>query len=259
MVVIDWVACGGWRCCTSLLYSGSWRSRGPWPGDLATGLARRVEALTPCQPDVTSSGPDYWRNWVAYPTQDDVMQADPLLEWIDTEFLRPDPFAFACKGFKSIVSLITREFKVDPNGVYCIGSGAIGLSMNPVKIMEKGLKPFGADSDLDLAFISEVHFERAWRDLREASQPTLAEISDTVLDNLNWQRKRFFDGAIIANKLLSDLSFGEKWLTAQMKVEQEVSILLDRNISINYWIYRDYWSLRNYVASSIMQCRRKLV
>ena len=150
MVVIDWVACGGWRCCTSLLYSGSWRSRGPWPGDLATGLARRVEALTPCQPDVTSSGPDYWRNWVAYPTQDDVMQADPLLEWIDTEFLRPDPFAFACKGFKSIVSLITREFKVDPNGVYCIGSGAIGLSMNPVKIMEKGLKPFGADSDVNI-------------------------------------------------------------------------------------------------------------
>lgn len=195
---------------------------------------------------------------MAYPTQEELVSAEPLLDWIDSHFLRHDPFAFQ-ENFRDISTLITAEFGVDPNAIFCIGSGAIGLSINPDKILNGILKPFNTASDIDLAFISEVHFEQAWRDLRAASQPTLAEISDLVRNNLKWQKKRFFDGAILANKLLPELSFGREWLASEVRLAQEISVALDREIDVNYWIYRDYWSLRNYVATGVMNCRRELI
>jgi hypothetical protein len=202
--------------------------------------------------------PDESRGPLTHPTQEELLGAAPLLAWIDEYFLRTDPFAFKPHSFRSTVRLITEGFDVDPNGVFCIGSGAIGLSLNPAKIAEGQLKAFGASSDLDLAIISEVHFETAWRDLRKAAQATSVEIDDVILQNLKWQKKRFFDGAIIANKLLPALSFGNQWITATPRVAQEISILLDREVEVNYWIYRDYWSLRNYVAAGIVRCREGL-
>ncbi len=82
-----------------------------------------------------------------YPTQDDVLRADPLLDWIDSEFLRPDPFAFPDNCFRSVIELVTKDLEVDPNGIFCIGSGAIGLSMNPSKIEASKLKVFGDGSE----------------------------------------------------------------------------------------------------------------
>lgn len=196
---------------------------------------------------------------ITYPSQDEIMQAGALLEWIDLNFLRADPYAFRDVGFKSIAALVTREFGVDPNGVFCIGSGAVGLSLNPGKIQEGSLKAFDSSSDLDLAFISEVYFEQAWRDLREASQPTVEEISERLQENIRWQRRRFFDGAILTNKLLPDLSFGSKWHSAEVRLEEAISILLDREVPVNYWLYRDYWSVRNYISNSITRCQRSLV
>lgn len=196
---------------------------------------------------------------LAFPTQDDIVGAESLLEWIDESFLRLDPYAFPGPSFRRITSLMVREFGIDPNGVYCIGSGAIGLSINPSKIADRKLKTFDDKSDIDLAIISETHFETAWRDLRKASQPTLTQTSEVIEKNLNWQRKKFFDGAILANKLISELSFGRQWLAASVKLEQAVAVALDRNIDVNYWIYRDYWSLRNYVATGLIRCREALV
>jgi hypothetical protein len=91
-----------------------------------------------------------------YPTQADVLTAKPLLDWIDENFLRPDPFAFRDVSFRPVVALIRRELDVEPNGIYCVGSGAVGYSMSPKKVRPTGLKPFDESSDLDLAIISEM-------------------------------------------------------------------------------------------------------
>ena len=193
----------------------------------------------------------------AYPTEEELLHAAPLLPWIDKYFLRFDPFAFQRVGFRPFLEAVVEELDVDANGVFVIGSGAVGLSLNPDKITSGCLARFGAESDLDVALISEVHFETAWRDLRRASQPTIAEASTNLRDNLNWQKKRFFEGAIIANRLLPELSFGPPWQTASVRVAERVALLLDREVEINYWVYRDYWSLRNYVAKGVVACRKK--
>jgi hypothetical protein len=201
---------------------------------------------------------------MTYPTQDQVQRADPLLYWIDREFLRRDPFAFAGARFDNYVALVAKEFDVDPNGIYCIGSGAIGLSLNPGKMIGTDLKPFSTSvdpaerSDLDIAIVSQVHFETAWRDLRKATQPTVISMDDDIQEYMGLQRKRLFDGAIVANKLLASLSFGSEWLSASVRLSEYVAKTLDREVDINYWIYRDYWSVRNYVSKGVVECRRRM-
>lgn len=198
---------------------------------------------------------------VTYPSEDDVLRCDPVLTWIDDKYLRNDPYAFkdVADGFHSTASLIAQEFDVDRNGIFCIGSGAIGLSLNPANSTDGKLKRFDNESDLDLAIISEVHFEAAWRDLRRASQPTVEFMEQVVQENIQWQRKRFFDGAILAEKLLPALSFGPEWSIALIRCEEHICRLLEREVSIGLWIYRDYWSLRNYVSDGLMKCRRGMM
>lgn len=196
---------------------------------------------------------------VGYPSESDLLGADPLLPWIDEHFLRLDPFAFRAVGFRPFVQMAVEEFGVDANGIFLIGSGAVGLSLNPANIREGRLARFSSESDLDVALVSEVHFEAAWRDLRRAAQPTVAVASSNLTENLNWQRKKFFDGAIIANKLLPELSFGASWLTAGVRLSERVATLLNREVEVNYWIYRDYWSVRNYVAKGVVECRKKVL
>jgi hypothetical protein len=191
-----------------------------------------------------------------YPPQSEMLSADPLLPWIDEHFLRNDPYAFKDVGFRSVRSLVSHELNVDANGIFCIGSGAVGLSVNPGKVIDGDLKTFNETSDIDLALISEVHFETAWRDLRRATQPTIEVIDERLTKALEWQRKRLFDGAIVATKVLPFLSFGAEWTTALIRVEEHVARLLQREVSLGYWIYRDYWSLRNYVATGVVKARK---
>lgn len=193
-----------------------------------------------------------------YPSEQELLAADPLLEWIDEHVLRQDPYAFRDANFRPIIAKTVELLGVDANGVYCIGSGAVGLSMSPGKVDKGTLKAFDHESDLDLAVVSEWHFETAWRDLRRATQPTVSYIDDELRAALKWQRKRFFDGAIIASELLPFVSFGNTWISSLTQLSQHIAVLLDREIDIKVWIYRDYWSLRNYVAEGIMRCRRQI-
>ncbi|WP_143202432.1 hypothetical protein [Amycolatopsis sp. CB00013] len=196
---------------------------------------------------------------MAYPDQDQIARCDPILDWIDEHYLRADPYAFSDSDFRPILRLLASRLEVDPNGIFCIGSGAVGLSLDPGKIADGKLKRFDHESDIDLAIVSEVHFETAWRDLRRAAQPTFQPLDREFADNLKWQKKRFFDGAILANVLLPFLSFGPHWISVSTELSEKVAIALDREVAVNFWIYRDYWSVRNYVSSGLMKCKEKLL
>lgn len=191
-----------------------------------------------------------------YPTQSDLIEAVDVFDFLDEHFLRQDPFAFESSDFGRFVRTCVEALGVDPNAVYCIGSGAVGLSLNPKKIDNGLLKPFDNDSDLDIALISETHFESAWRDLRFKGHPVIAEMEGELAAHLRWQKKRFFDGAIIATHLLPALSFGTDWVSALVRVEETASLILDRNVDVNVWIFRDYWSMRSYVAEGVIKCRK---
>lgn len=198
---------------------------------------------------------------MAYPDEAELIKVADPPRWIDQHFLRQDPHVFAGKtpSFHDTACELANRLDVERNGIFCIGSGAIGLSINPANIENGHLAEFNVDSDLDIAIISSRHFELAWRELLIATQPHLKEVPKEVEENLGWQKKRLFDGAILVNKLLGALSFGPEWLAAIDVVSGQVGDALDRNIKTDFWIYRDYWSLRNYVGRGIVMCQTKLL
>lgn len=194
-----------------------------------------------------------------YPTQDQVLAVTDPRGWIDAWFLRGDPWAFVSEevDFVDISCEAAQKLGVDRNGVFCIGSGAIGLSLNPGKMVGGNLKQFNSESDIDMAIVSRSHFDIAWQDLLVATQPHLREVSPTVTQHLAWQKKRLFDGAILTNKLLGEFSFGIDWLQGIEQLSQLIVSRLDRNVKVEFWVYRDYWSLRNYVAKGLVGCQRE--
>lgn len=195
-----------------------------------------------------------------YLEEAELLSAEDPPTWIDHHFLRQDPFAFhsGSLSFHDAACALALSLDVERNGIFCIGSGAIGLSINPQKISDGHLKHYDADSDLDMAIISSRHFELAWRELLLATQPHLQEVPEEVEKHLNWQRKRLFDGAILSNKLLGSFSFGTKWQGAIDSFSGRLEDALDRNVKAEFWIYRDYWSLRNYVARGVVACQNTL-
>ncbi|SPM42069.1 hypothetical protein PABE177_4119 [Mycobacterium numidiamassiliense] len=100
-----------------------------------------------------------------------------------------------------------------------------------------------------------MHFELAWRNLRERAHPALNELEGKFIDAINHQRKRFFDGAILTNKLLTYLDFGPYWFPARTSISEYVAITFGREVKVNLWLYRDYWSLRSYIATGITKCK----
>lgn len=201
------------------------------------------------------------RSMLSYPSPTELLAVENLPEWIDRHFLRADPYAFSRLGrnnFPDFVQQCAGELDIDPNGVYCIGSGAIGLSFNPKKMTGVNLKKFDRGSDLDIAIISPYHFETAWRDLRIAAHPAYSNPSATLQSKIGHQRNRMFDGAIVANKLMSNLTFGRTWGLARTRMQLEWQDKLEIQGKINMWVYRDYWSVRSYVAEGIQKCREKM-
>lgn len=198
-----------------------------------------------------------------YPDQEAVFRGHSAPTWVDRHVLRSDPAAFEVPDenlFHRFVQECSTSLDVDPNGVYCIGSGAIGLSFNPNKVVNDELKPFDKSSDLDIAIISPFYFERAWRDLRVAASSYHGDPpSNRLYKKIQHQRVRMFDGAIVANELMSHLSFGSEWVTANQRLQYDWADRLNRDrLSINWWIYRDYWSVRNYVTEGIAKCISKI-
>lgn len=184
-----------------------------------------------------------------------MLSAEPVFEWLDRHFLRHDPLAFQSDDFSEFALNVSKHLEVDPNGVFCIGSGAVGLSLNPKKASGGSLKKFDSDSDLDIAVISELHFETGWRALRARAHPVLDEMDAELRDAVNHQRKRFFDGALLINKLLPEMPYGAQWFRGIELMKADVAERFGREVPVNIWVYRDYWSVRAYVAEGLFKCK----
>lgn len=178
-----------------------------------------------------------------------------LQSWINRCFLTANPFAFKEGQFSKFRQIASDCFDVEHHNVWCSGSGALGFSLNHRKTVGDTIKYFDTDSDLDIAIISTHYFDQAWKDLREKYRDKSRDPSRRFMEKLEAQRYRLFDGAIQTNKLLAHLSMGDDWMRAQRKLATETSLMFDREVDVQFWIYRDMWSLRNYVFEGAHKVR----
>jgi len=142
--------------------------------------------------------------------------------------------------------------KVDGKAISVTGGAAVGYSLNP----DKNFKKFDETSDIDIAIISQIHFDIAWHFLRnlkvrrhKLTPKERASVDDHRTRLIYW-------GTIATDKIIQILPFGKEWVIA-MNEMAKIEPTLDREI--NFRIYKDFESLRAYQVSSISKLKEKLI
>jgi hypothetical protein len=140
---------------------------------------------------------------------------------------------------------------VDPACLTIVGGAAIGCSLNPVK----NLRRFDAESDVDVAVISNYHFTVAWRYLRMNSIRRLQVDTRTRIAWDEHVNRFIYWGTIATDRLLGVLPFGLEWLKATAHMS---SIAPTEGRDVNLRIYTDYEALRSYQITSVKHVREAL-
>jgi hypothetical protein len=141
------------------------------------------------------------------------------------------------------------QIDVDPRAIAITGSAGVGVSLSP----SKGLKPFGAESDVDVAVVSAYHFEIAWRHLRSMGAANRMGLSsrqrEAVRDHVS---RLIYWGTIATDRILEILPFARGWVVALSHMS---GIDPTAGRDINARIYRDFESLRLYQLRSVQMAR----
>jgi hypothetical protein len=141
---------------------------------------------------------------------------------------------------------------VDPRAIALVGSSCAGVSLNPYK----DLKPFGPESDVDIAIVSSYHFEIAWRRLRELTSAGRIKLDRRQAKAVADHKSRLiFWGSIATDRVLSLLPFGKTWVIALSDMAA-VDPTVDRQIRAR--IYRDFDSLRAYQLISVKKASQRV-
>ncbi|WP_410604881.1 hypothetical protein [Amycolatopsis sp. lyj-90] len=145
------------------------------------------------------------------------------------------------------------DLDVDPLPMSIVGSAGLGFSLSPGKKFSE----FHQDSDIDVAIISNRHFEEAWLQLRSLGPLDRLKPGSSEAEVLDWHRGRLiFDGAIATDKILGMLPFGAKWTRAFSRASNREPTT---GREINGRIYRDCQSLREYQVNNLRRIRTNLI
>lgn len=141
---------------------------------------------------------------------------------------------------------------VDDHGVLIVGSAAFGISLKP----HAGFRPFSTNSDIDVAVVSQRHFDAAWFELRELRVKHWLGLPQPVKNEIRrFAPTAIFSGAIATDRLLGRLSFGKQWLGA-LSAMAGVEPTLDRDVKVR--LYRDAEALRAYQLRGLQSAQDKL-
>ncbi len=141
--------------------------------------------------------------------------------------------------------------KVDPCNISLTGSACVGVSFSP----HKNFSEFGDSSDIDVAVISPFHFDLAWRTLRAfrlvnaIDQRERRSITQHQTNYIYW-------GCIATDRILRLMPFCKEWTIAASQM-QGVSPTEGREI--NFRMYRDYESLRQYQLLGVEKLQTSLL
>ena len=140
---------------------------------------------------------------------------------------------------------------VDPCNISVIGSACVGVSLSP----HKGLSKFEDSSDIDVAIISDFHFNVAWRALRGfplADARTTKE-RQSILDH---KKNYVYWGCIATYKILRILPYAKEWTIAVSDMRAEPPT---EGRDINFKIYKDFDALRSYQIHGVESLRVALL
>jgi hypothetical protein len=143
---------------------------------------------------------------------------------------------------------LAQKLEVDPSEIRITGSAAVGISLHP----QKNFRNFGPDSDIDIAVISEHHFNTAWRclrNLRSKRHGFPPATKQSIQDHVN---KYIYWGTIATDKIINILPFGREWSSGLHEMR---SVDPTKNRVLKARIYKDFDSLRSYHTNNLSNLR----
>jgi hypothetical protein len=144
-----------------------------------------------------------------------------------------------------IKDAVSRHFGVHPDSVKVVGSAQLGFSIAP----QKRYIPFHEKSDIDLAIISDLAFDRFWKLAEEY------RVSAGQWENLSGFRKYLMSGWIRPDMLPRGDGFPatNEWLETMGELSTQIR---GGAFKISAGIYRTHEFLEMYQLKSVESCRK---
>jgi len=168
--------------------------------------------------------------------------------FVSMRVLEPIPFIFNGDGdaYREWRHDLGTRLKVDPRALAIVGSAAAGVSLSP----RKNLAPFHADSDVDVAVISMVHFELGWQWLRQLGADLYALPPDARASVKDHRERLIYWATIATDVLIGHMPVGTAWVPALAAIAQ---VTPPSARTVNVRLYRDFEALRAYQAHGVTE------
>lgn len=186
---------------------------------------------------------------------------DEILEEIKNDIISIPPDVFVSKwimeGIPNIFEGDSMKYydwkhklasgiQVDARDIIITGSASVGYSLNP----RKNFRKFRKTSDIDVGIISNYYFDIAWHELRNQKYYKLDNSMRNALEE--HKNRLIYWGTIATDKILPLLSFGKQWNAIITELRNFPPI---DSREINFRIYKDNKSFRDYQINSIKECQ----
>ena len=147
---------------------------------------------------------------------------------------------------------LARGLGVDPCEICVTGSACVGCSLNP----NKNLSYFSEESDVDVAIVSEYHFNEAWHFLRGFSFGTHYLTPGEKQSIIDHQKQYIYWGCVATDRILRLLPFAKPWTIALSEISA-VEPTFGRTVNLR--IYKDFDALRGYQLTGVEKLRTELL
>lgn len=139
---------------------------------------------------------------------------------------------------------IARRFTLHPSQVVMVGSGKLGFSIKPTK----RYTPFGDESDLDIAIISETLFNELWSSVFDYWRNNAAHFWATETQF----KEYLFRGWIRPDFLPLSTKRSYQWFEffRQLTLTGKFG-----PYKINAGVYKSWWYLERYQQTAVAKCR----
>ena len=185
----------------------------------------------------------------------DLISDESRLELFCSEYLFecvPYIFSGDSTGYFRWKATLADRLGVDPRDLILIGSAAVGFSLDP----DKNLREFDDASDVDVAVLSQRHFDIAWRHLRGLGARGYRMLPDEQQAVKSHRRSYIYWGVIATDMILGHLPFGPEWTKA---LSDMAEIDPTKGRIINARLYHDSEALRSYHVNGLKRLREQIL